>query len=74
MLKYSILLAIVLIPIVSWADTPKAPTQTQGFESYIESASGAKFICKKQCFIVLDGMKQSQYIQLTGEISGSGGI
>ena len=50
------------------------PPQTQGFESYKESASGAQFVCKKQCFIVLTGMGQNEFIRIVGDISGKGVI
>ena len=74
MFVYILWLFFALTPMISWADGFVSVHQTQGFESYAESSWGAKFTCKKQCFIILDGMKQSQYIQLIGEISGSGRI
>lgn len=74
MVKFLILLVLFIVPTLSWAEIAVAPHQNQGFETYSESSVWTRFNCKKQCFIILWGMGQSEYIKLRGQISGSGSI
>lgn len=74
MSKFLIFIALLTASILSWAETGVTPHTTQGFESYIESAEGTQFSCKKQCFIVLGALESADYLSWLGNISGSGSV
>ncbi|OIP53005.1 hypothetical protein AUK10_03045 [Candidatus Gracilibacteria bacterium CG2_30_37_12] len=74
MFKFLVLFILIFLPSFSWANIPISPHQTQGFESYMESVTGTQFSCKKQCFIMLEGMGINDYLSWLGDISGSGSI
>ena len=73
MKKILILLALSCFSSVSWAEAPVSRT-TQGFETYAESGKGIEFSCKNQCFILLGGKGDNDYIAWSGKITGSGSV